>query len=171
MGVLVFPKKIIKKWDKMAINLMAHKLQVNQALGCKHWYLQSYFAGYNLFRLKDLQIINTAAIFLNYAANTTDYYSAAAAGANFPNTKSICKLHKRLKDLKLEVVINPAHIFYDYCDYVGHYVKQPIAKLLCTSKVPDVKKLIKDNKLVGLDRKSTRLNSSHSGESRMPSSA
>ena len=36
-------------------------------MGCKHWYLQHQHGGYNLFTLKDLQLLNMVAVYLNYA--------------------------------------------------------------------------------------------------------
>jgi len=63
MGVVIFPDEYIAKWDKSARNLMSYKLHANQVLGCIHWHLQQNFGGYNLFQLKDLQIINIAAVY------------------------------------------------------------------------------------------------------------
>jgi len=51
-------------------------------MGYRHWYLQTQAIKYNLFRLKNLQIINTAVVFLNYAANIKDVFSQAATRAS-----------------------------------------------------------------------------------------
>ena len=57
-------------------------------------------------------------------------------------------------------------------DYVGSREVSAIAKKATTKQVlRDAKEKTLQSHFVHLDRKSTRLNSSHSGESRMPSSA
>ena len=111
MGVIVFPDEYISKWDKQARNLMAHKLRTSQALGTIHWHLQNKYGGYNLFQLKDLQLINTAAVYLNYAANTkyTDKFAHLISMECFLGENThLQEVQNKLEKLKLQIVYNPA---------------------------------------------------------------
>ena len=72
--------------------------------------------GFNLFRLKDLQITNSTAVYLNYAANSLDRYAEWLADPNFYTSKVIEDIQLNLNPSKLEIVRNPAHTTpnYDY---------------------------------------------------------
>ena len=86
MSVVPFPAHVLKEWDSMARGLMAHKLCTGLHLGYKHWSLPMYNGGYNLFRLCDLQIINSVAIYLNYAANSDDIFAKVLTLSTFEHS-------------------------------------------------------------------------------------
>ena len=128
---------------------MSKKLKTNPYLGCKHWYLQNQAVEYNLFRLKDLQIINTTAVFLNYAANVKNAFSQAAIRANFPSCNTIKKLHELFQNLKLEIVINSSHLDNKYCYSIKYYLlKSATLKALENNHIHNIKKLLYRNKVI-----------------------
>ena len=78
-----------------------------------------------MFTLKDLQILNTTTVFLNYAANVDDIFSKEAVKANFLNTSVIKDLSAKLEDLKLEIRRNPATPSMDpyYGANICHFIE------------------------------------------------
>jgi Reverse transcriptase (RNA-dependent DNA polymerase) len=123
MCVVVFPDEYITKWDDMVRSLMAHKLHSNPQLACRHWYLQHKYGGYNLFKLKDLQIINTVSNYLNFAANSIDDFATAAVDGTFHESNTIQKLQEKLSKLKLVIAQNPAVLDDNYQYLPQHYIK------------------------------------------------
>src|ERR1700728_1006065 len=105
---------MIKKKDKKARNLLAYKLRENQFIGCAHWYLTNKDYGYNLFKLKDLQVICLPSNFLNYAANFIDTYAVRSTRAIFGKSETYDQINNILSKYKYHVTHNPA--WDDYYD-------------------------------------------------------
>ena len=132
MGVATFPKDMINKWDRKVTKIMEKKLRCNRFLGYMNWSLPSYMGGFNLFRLQDLQTTNSAAIYLNYAANSLDRFAAWLADPSFYASKTIEDIQLTLAASKLEMACNPAHTTPNYellpCHYTSGAVEQKLSK-------------------------------------------
>ena len=143
MSVVPFPAHVLKEWDSIARGLMAHKLRTGLHLGYKHWSLPMYNGGYNLFRLCDLQIINSVAIYLNYAANSDDIFAKVLTLSTFEHSGVVQEIQSLLTNLKLKMQINPAMIEENYEFQPHHYLPQStLLNALTELGVSDICKLI-----------------------------
>ena len=136
----------------MACKLLSCKLRSNKLLGFLNWYLPSYLGGYNLFCLQDLQIINSTASYLNYAANSNDSFTSRTAFANFEISGIVAELQLLLgerSEIMLEIIRNPSYIDNDHDYKLHHYNISPtLVRNLSWGGLDDIRKLISDsNKL------------------------
>lgn len=99
IGVVTFNAKRISKWDFKVT-------KINCSLGFNNWSLPSYIGGLNLFRLKDLQVTNSAAVYLNYSANSPDHYAKLLTDPSFHISGTVANIQNTLDYSKLEIVPN-----------------------------------------------------------------
>ena len=150
MGIVTFPPEQVAKWDNKVVKVMERKLKCNRFLGFINWSLPSYMGGLNLFRLKDLQVTNSAAVYLNYSANGSDCYATALTTPNFSTSGTVAKIQQSLEASKLEITPNPAHTIPNYEKLCKHYTSGVVE-----AKLTKAKCLITD--LVGPSNRLTHL--------------
>ena len=152
MCVVQFPKELLDKWDLMARCLISAKLHTGLHLGYKFWSLPLYYGGYNLFLLKDLQLINTIAIFLNFSANSSNIYTNVLSLANFGQSDIIKHINQLLTPLRLSISVNPCIYDVDYECKPSHYITSAsILQHLANKNLDDIRDFITaDGKLLNL---------------------
>src|ERR1700728_2886456 len=134
---------MIKKKDKKARNLLSYKLRENQFIGCAHWYLTNKDYGYNLFKLKDLQIICLPSNFLNYAANFIDTYAKRSTKAIFGESELVEQANDLLSKIKYKLTWNT--LVENNNHYPGHYINnRSVLMNLMDLEITDIKDLITD---------------------------
>ena len=151
MSIVNYDINYLKKWDKMARNLLSYKLKEKQFWGCKHWYLPKYNYGYNLFQFVDLQTINHVSNYLNFAANFPDKYVKATVRAVFNNDNNevVKDLQQLLEPLMFKIIHNPSYIFEDYKVWSMHYCKNNmIYDLFIDANITSINSIINNNKLI-----------------------
>ena len=146
MNIMKYPDETIKKWDKQARNLLAYKLRVNQFIGCVHWYLPNNKAGYNLFKLSNLQKICLSANYLNYCANFIDKNAQRSAKAVFGKSKINMQISELLTKYKMDVIINPAfEEDWNETNPLYYFKGKTLSKKLLENGIDSVHHLIEDD--------------------------
>ncbi len=149
MSVVNFDIQLLKKWDRIANNTMQHKLKQQKFLGCKHWYLQHFYMGYNLFKLEQLQTINHVPNYLNYSANMPDIFASTSSSTNFHKSDIVANMKEILTDLQLDIVENEAYIDPNYAKLPIHYIKsEKIEKDFIDANVQDITQIISNQQQV-----------------------
>jgi len=107
--------------------------------------LPLYNAGYNVFQLTDLQIINRTANFLAYSANIDDKFANLSLDLNFHTSDLVQELQEQLNDLKLRIVENPAQVVPDYLGFPEHYINSEKIKTdLAENSINNIMDVISD---------------------------
>ena len=152
MNIINFPTETIKKWDKQVRNLMAYKLKENQYIDCSHWYLPNYKAGYNLFKLINLQRICLPTNFLNYSANGKDVNTILITKKIIKKSNTKKQINNLLDKYKLKMAQNPTkRKEYEECNPT-HFLKNTNSYIkLIEENINDIREIIKENKLINLE--------------------